>query len=209
MKEKIEKKNKSNQQKKETTLTDEMTTVLEEIQRPTKQKQKGEIVTITPDNQVMIGEQEYLLVNNHREAFDAQRLGERFSDILSKYDYVVGDWGNDQLRLKGFFHAKNRKSAPDQRIDTLEEYLYEYCNFGCAYFVLKRIGNPPEQQSFRKKKNNRKYTDQKKGTNAKIQSTTTKEVPTTKKRKSKQEKNVKHGYVETKKPSFKIRKREE
>lgn len=209
MKEKIEKKHKSNQKQEETTLTDEITAVLEEIQKPTKQKQKGEIVTITAENQVMIGEREYLLVSNHREAFDEQRLGERFSDILSKYDYIVGDWGNDQLRLKGFFRTKNRKAAPDQRIDTLEEYLYEYCNFGCAYFVLKRIGNIPEQQPFRKKKNNRKYTDQKKGTNIQTQSSKTKEGTTTKKRKPKKEKIITHEYDATKKPSFKIRKREE
>ena len=28
--------------------------------------------------------------------------GERFSEVLARYDYIVGDWGYEQLRLRGF-----------------------------------------------------------------------------------------------------------
>ena len=35
----------------------------------------------------------------------------------------------------------NRRAAPDQRMMILEDYLYEYCNFGCAYFVVNEQGN--------------------------------------------------------------------
>ena len=33
----------------------------------------------------------------------------------------------------------------EQRIGSLEDYLYEFCNFGCAYFVLKRTGGRKEK----------------------------------------------------------------
>ena len=33
----------------------------------------------------------------------------RYSDILDKYDYIVGDYGYDQLRLKGFYKDSNKK----------------------------------------------------------------------------------------------------
>lgn len=79
---------------------------------------------------------------NYREGFDASKFGERYTDILAKYDYIVGDWGYEQLRLKGFFYTKNRKSSPDQKINMLEDYLYEYCNFGCAYFVVECVDRP-------------------------------------------------------------------
>nr|WP_237708593.1 YutD-like domain-containing protein [Enterococcus mundtii] len=26
-----------------------------------------------------------------------------------------------------------------------KDYLYEYCNFGCAYFVIERIGGKKEK----------------------------------------------------------------
>ncbi|ALS37804.1 YutD family protein [Enterococcus rotai] len=143
------------------TLTEEITAVLEEIkEEPVKEKKKGEVVTLVDDVHVTIGERQYLLVKNHREAFDGERLGERFSDVLSRYDYIVGDWGYDQLRLKGFFNESNRKAAPEQRIDTLEDYLYEYCNFGCAYFVIERVGGKREKQQTRRKKPTKKPVHQ-------------------------------------------------
>lgn len=84
----------------------------------------------------------YAVVTNFHDAYDQTRLAERYNDILSKYDYIVGDWGYDQLRLRGFYATGNRRASRDQTIDTLQDYLYEYCNFGCAYFVLQRLDAP-------------------------------------------------------------------
>ncbi|MCA0971767.1 YutD family protein [Halobacillus litoralis] len=81
----------------------------------------------------------YELVEDYREGFQKEGVESRFSDILSKYDFIVGDWGYGQLRLKGFYDDQNPKASFDTKISTLEDYLYEYCNFGCAYFVMKRV----------------------------------------------------------------------
>ncbi|MEH7491107.1 YutD family protein [Neobacillus niacini] len=81
----------------------------------------------------------YEIVQEHRDAINEEALKARYSDILSRYDYIVGDWGYGQLRLKGFFEDQNQKATFDTKISTLSEYLYEYCNFGCAYFVLKKV----------------------------------------------------------------------
>lgn len=140
----------------EKTVTAELTEVLDEIvETPTEEKKKGETVVLSDDNNLLIGERQYRLVRNYREGFDAERLGERFSEVLTRYDYIVGDWGYDQLRLKGFFREDDRKSMPEQRIDALEDYLYEYCNFGCAYFVIERVGGK-RQPARKKRKRKRK-----------------------------------------------------
>lgn len=89
---------------------------------------------------IIIEGYEYEVVEDYREAFQEEVFKERYSDILVKYDYIVGDWGYNQLRLKGFFDDKNQKSTFDTKISTLQDYLYEYCNFGCAYFVLRKGG---------------------------------------------------------------------
>jgi uncharacterized protein YutD len=81
----------------------------------------------------------YEIVQEYRDGFNEEALKARYSDILSRYDYIVGDWGYGQLRLKGFFEDQNQKATFDTKISTFREYLYEYCNFGCAYFVLKRV----------------------------------------------------------------------
>ena len=81
------------------------------------------------------------LLEDYKNAFDQTIFGQRFSQLMLKFDYIVGDWGNEQLRLRGFYtDDKNVKS--DLKISRLDDYLKEYCNFGCAYFVL---ANPNPQ----------------------------------------------------------------
>ncbi|MGI6154916.1 MAG: YutD family protein [Enterococcus lemanii] len=135
-------------------MTEELTAVLEEIVEgnDTPNPVKGEATTQLNETDFLIGARQYQLVANHREAFQLDKLGERYSEVLARYDYIVGDWGYDQLRLKGFFEASNKKALPEQKIDTLEDYLYEYCNFGCAYFVIKRVGGKREKTVHRKRK---------------------------------------------------------
>ncbi|SDH62195.1 Uncharacterized protein YutD [Alteribacillus persepolensis] len=82
--------------------------------------------------------QQFELMENVRNGWDEEAFKERYSEVLNKYDYVVGDWGHNQLRLRGFYDDSRKKVSFDTKIGTLEDYLYEYCNFGCAYFVVKR-----------------------------------------------------------------------
>lgn len=83
--------------------------------------------------------QQYEIIEDVKEGFQQVAFEERYSEILTKYDFIVGDWGYEQLRLKGFYDDQNPKAAFDTKISTIDDYLYEYCNFGCAYFIAKRI----------------------------------------------------------------------
>lgn len=89
----------------------------------------------------------YTIVKNYRNGWDEEAFQERFSDVLNKFDYIVGDWGYDQLRLKGFYEDKNKKSPHESRVTFLEEYLFEYCNFGCAYFILEKEKKEKKQSN--------------------------------------------------------------
>lgn len=79
------------------------------------------------------------IIKDEKNGFNEEAFKARYSEILNKYDYIVGDWGYNQLRLKGFFDDQNQKASYDTKISTLDEYIFEYCNFGCAHFVLKRM----------------------------------------------------------------------
>lgn len=81
----------------------------------------------------------YEIIEEHKDGFNEEVFRERYSDILTKYDYIVGDWGYGQLRLKGFYEDKNPKATFDSKISTIKEYLYEYCNFGCSHFIAKKV----------------------------------------------------------------------
>jgi len=124
-----------------------------------------------PAAEVVRVDETHLTINGHpyevvadvRDGFDFAEFSRRFSTILSKFDYIVGDWGFEQLRLKGFY-AEDRAGAKQNQIDAVQDYLYESCNFGCAYFILhnldvkaapkprrsrsrRRNGNKPAQQN--------------------------------------------------------------
>ena len=179
----IAKKKSSAEQEK--TVTEELTAALEEIvEEPKAEKVKGELVTLLDDSNFLVGERHYRLVSDYREGFNAEKLGERYSDVLARYDYIVGDWGYEQLRLKGFFRADNRRAHPDQRTT---------------------------QRRKKKKNHNRAYIDEKKGpvtSNRKkpvIKNRKTESAKTSEKVK-KQEQSK---QVEKTKTAFTIRKKEE
>ncbi len=56
------------------------------------------------ETDIQIGEREYRIVKKIIVMpLILNSLGERFSEVLARYDYIVGDWGYEQLRLRGFF----------------------------------------------------------------------------------------------------------
>ncbi|MGX7197003.1 YutD family protein [Enterococcus olivae] len=195
--------------KKQGNLTDEVTAVLEEIVEDKEKKEvKGEVVVSVSDTEFLIGNRQYKLLTNYREGFDPQRLGERYSEVLARYDYIVGDWGYEQLRLKGFFESSNRKAMPDQRIDMLEDYLYEYCNFGCAYFVIQRIGGKRDKTNNRRRKKRQNPSQAHVSEKKENLSERNKKKPVIKNKQPK-EKAPKKTIVKETKKGFTIRKRED
>lgn len=88
---------------------------------------------------IKLNGQFFEIIEDYRECFDEETFVNRYSDILDKYDFIVGDFGYDQLRLKGFYKNSNKKAELSKRFSTIQDYLLEYCNFGCPYFILRRI----------------------------------------------------------------------
>ena len=103
-----------------------------------REEQRADLYHFAPQDltHFTLNNHPYELVKEYRDGFNGAELAKRYSNILSKYDYIVGDWGYGQLRLKGFYAKGNPRYSPEQGVDTIEDYLYEDCNFGCAYFVI-------------------------------------------------------------------------
>lgn len=117
-------------------------------------------VFVSFGKQVKSDELVFTIVKNTSETFDAESFTQRFSEILLKYDYIVGDWGNEQLRLRGFYREDNPKQTMTA-ISRLDDYLKEYCNFGCAYFILenpepRQVVFEEEQQPNRRRRSRRR-----------------------------------------------------
>ncbi|KLI02403.1 hypothetical protein SINU_08335 [Sporolactobacillus inulinus CASD] len=88
---------------------------------------------------VSVDSNTYEVIEDVRNGWNEEAFLKRYSEILGKFDYIVGDWGYEQLRLRGFYDNHNPKSTFDTKISTLVDYIVEYCSFGCAYFVLKKV----------------------------------------------------------------------
>lgn len=167
----------------------------------------SEIVVQSP-TQILIDGHPYILEKNYRNGFEVEKLKERFSQILTKYDYIVGDWGYDQLRLRGFYATESTKGTPAQRIERLQDYLYEYCNFGCAYFVLKNL-DVQTPVTTNKPKNNKITRKRRKTKKAKVQKAyTTQKIFDPKKKQRDPNKKYVADQVKTKKRRFTIRQKQ-
>ncbi|WP_336774676.1 YutD family protein [Paenibacillus sp. MMO-58] len=89
---------------------------------------------------IQIGGKIYELIHENRNGWNADAFKDRYSEVLERYDFIIGDWGYSQLRLKGFFRDNHMKATKDSAYSGMSDYINEYCNFGCAYFVLEKTG---------------------------------------------------------------------
>ncbi|WP_260984847.1 YutD family protein [Paenibacillus xylanexedens] len=96
---------------------------------------------------VQVGGKNYEIVQNHKQGWNPEVFRDRYSEVLERYDYIIGDWGYSQLRLKGFYRDNHPKATKDSTISYLVDYINEYCNFGCAYFVLQKCKEQPQAKA--------------------------------------------------------------
>ncbi|MEK3881986.1 YutD family protein [Paenibacillus sp. PL2-23] len=87
---------------------------------------------------IHIGGKSYELIHENRNGWNPEAFRSRYSEVLERYDYIIGDWGYNQLRLKGFFRDNHHKASKDSLFSSASDYINEYCNFGCAYFILEK-----------------------------------------------------------------------
>lgn len=98
---------------------------------------------------IVIGGKGYELMLDHKDGWNPEAFRGRYSEVLDRYDYIIGDWGYSQLRLKGFFRDNHPKVNRDTAISGMVDYINEYCNFGCAYFVLHKLKEMPKEGEFK------------------------------------------------------------
>lgn len=88
---------------------------------------------------VNINDKEYQVLDNVKDGLELEELKKRLTDYFNDYDYIVGDWAYNKLRLKGFYDEHNKKVKKLNNIKFLNNYLKKSCAYGCRYFLLKRV----------------------------------------------------------------------
>ena len=68
------------------------------------------------------------IIKDDKKVFVINEFEDKFVEYLTKYEYIVGDYSNNILRLKGF-DKKNTKFIPD--------YINEFCALDQQYYILR------------------------------------------------------------------------
>ncbi|MDK8234266.1 YutD family protein [Aerococcus christensenii] len=180
----------------------------------------------TDTNHYEINGQPFLLIKEKEQAFDREALSDRYMDILDSYDYILGDWSFDQLRLTGFYKDDVSHFRCSRSFSQLEDYLIEFCGFDCHYFILEHLRSDEEREarnqslkksgysknsscnkSRRRNKSDKSYKNvTKKDQNR--SNHTSKKKSFLVKNKKKKEKKPREGKTVKQKADFKIRKKE-
>lgn len=87
---------------------------------------------------IMLDNIEYELIKDYKNALNLEELQEKFTDYFQDYDYILGDYSYDKLRLKGFCNKKNKNLKEINDYENIEKYLNEYCSYDCRYFIIEK-----------------------------------------------------------------------
>ncbi len=82
---------------------------------------------------------EYEVIRNDKDCLDVSDLKEKITDYFDPYDYILGDFSYEKVRLKGYYEEGNKKAKDINNIKFLENYIKDYCSFGAKIFLLKKL----------------------------------------------------------------------
>lgn len=88
---------------------------------------------------IVLNNNEYELVKNYKDAFSLEEITNLATDYFEEFDYILGDYAYNKLRLKGFYDDSNKKATEINKYSYLNEYIEKYCAYECKYFVIKKM----------------------------------------------------------------------
>jgi len=90
---------------------------------------------------ITLDNNQYELIDNYKDGFELDDLKEKYTDYFEPYDYIFGDYAYGKLRLKGFCNKDNKIYNKINDVNTIKDYIKDYCAYDCRYFVIKKEKN--------------------------------------------------------------------
>ena len=88
---------------------------------------------------IKVEDKELELIIDKGDCFNEEEFVSKFTDYFYDYDYVLGDYAYNKLRLKGFCDKNNQKFNNINDYSNKDKYIKEQCAYECKYFVLKIV----------------------------------------------------------------------
>lgn len=82
---------------------------------------------------------DYEVVRNDGDCLDIGVVEEKITDYFDPYDYILGDYAYEKVRLKGFYESNNKNVNKINDIKYMEDYIKNYCSYGSKVFLLKKV----------------------------------------------------------------------
>lgn len=83
----------------------------------------------------------YKVIKNVKDALNLEDLKGKITDYFDEFDYILGDYAYDKLRLKGFNEKSNKNFKPINDYGMIDNYINKYCAYGCRYFVISKVND--------------------------------------------------------------------
>ncbi|MBQ7136902.1 MAG: YutD family protein [Bacilli bacterium] len=87
---------------------------------------------------IILNNKEYELIKEYKDAFNLDEVLNLATEYFEGFDYILGDYAYNKLRLKGFYDDSNKKATDINKYSYIDEYINKYCAYECRYFVLKK-----------------------------------------------------------------------
>ena len=88
--------------------------------------------------EIQLEDIKYIILENKNDCLNMEELTNKYTDYFVDYDYILGDYAYNKLRLKGFCDKTNKKFNNINDISKKEKYLKELCAYECNYFLIKK-----------------------------------------------------------------------
>ena len=80
----------------------------------------------------------FLILEEYKDCFNVDEFKEYYTDYFYEFDYILGDYSYNKLRLKGFYEETNKRVKQYNNIKQYKQYLKEYCANEAPYFLLEK-----------------------------------------------------------------------
>lgn len=91
------------------------------------------------NKEIILENKIYEVIENKNNCLNLEELKEKYTDYFYNYDYILGDYAYNKLRLKGFCEKNNKQCNKINNIEIKDSYLKEQCAYKCNYFLIKKV----------------------------------------------------------------------
>lgn len=90
---------------------------------------------------IILDNNNYEVIKEYKNALNTEELKDKYTDYFYDFDYMLGDYSYDKLRLKGFYDKKNSNCREINDYSKIDDYINNYCSVNCGYYILKKIND--------------------------------------------------------------------